>query len=166
MKIDWLPDLVEFDGDWQAYCDHINSLFENDFKKQNRLTFNGQKITFKKHVEVDGKSATFWHIISSNNSNSGLEKDRVPDLDRCARILWPKSILENYKDPSVLHWISPNSKTYDRHILWLKSEKYVVIIEERKGYSLLWTAYIVKYKNVERRLQREYDTYKKASTAR
>ena len=36
-----------------------------------------------------GKEATFWHMISSGES----ESERIPDLHRCERIRWPYVII-------------------------------------------------------------------------
>ena len=46
-----------------------------------------------------------------------------------------------------------------------EQESYLVIIEKRDTYALLWTAYPVDRGHAYRKLMKEYEAYKKARTA-
>ena len=49
--------------------------------------------------------------------------------------------------------------------MWLEDEEYIVVLSERKGYLLLWTAYMVTRLHEKRKLQKEFAAYKKAKAA-
>jgi hypothetical protein len=101
-----------------------------------------------------GKEATFWHMISEGSE----EAKRTPDLRRCERIQWPKPIIEHESDPSVKYWIAVKRKESRIHI-WLEQEAYVVVLTERKGFLLPWTAFLVTRGHTERKLRKEYEKY-------
>ena len=156
---DWLPDeieLAEFGGDWERYQEEIYRCFCDDFHGS-ALLFEGIRVSAKKHPEIEGKSGTFWHIVSSD----GEDGDRIADLDRCKCILWPRAIIEHSDDPAVLKWRSDNHPGGPRTLLWLKDCDYLVVIAHRSNgssqYCLLWTAYKIKYPHIRKKLQRQYD---------
>jgi len=157
---DWLPNAIElsdFGGDWERYQEEIYRCFCDDFHGT-PLHFEGVRVSAKRHPEVNGMSGTFWHIVSSDEG-----EDRMPDLDRCKCVLWPRAIIENCNDSAVLKWRSENHSGGSRSLLWLKEHDYLVVIahrsSERGEYCMLWTAYKVKYEHVRRKLQRQYDRY-------
>jgi hypothetical protein len=45
--------------------------------------------------------------------------------------------------------------------LWLEESDYVVILAERTGFTLLWTAYVVE-PNRKAQFAREYEAFKRA----
>ena len=96
------------------------------------------------------------------------EEDRIPDLRRCERIRWPRPIIENIANPGVLIWENTqhSNSGIERNIcLWLKEKGYLVILRKRKKYLLLWTAYPVTRNHTKRKLQKQYDAYKKTGDA-
>jgi hypothetical protein len=86
---DWLPELVtlqDYGGDWVRYLEAIYGHFRQDLV----LTppaYPGRRFALKRHPLVQGKEATFWHLISEGR----VEADRLPDLRRCERIRWPRA---------------------------------------------------------------------------
>ena len=156
LKPDWLPELVLFenyDGNWEKYLSAIYKFFCEDFVKS-KPSYRGIKLSLKRHPMIAGKEATFWHILTSGKS----EEERIPDLRRCERIKWPKPIIENDKDPILKVWQNKR-KTDTRIILWFEDEDYLVILNERKGYLLLWTAYLITQNHQKRKLKKEYEAY-------
>lgn len=88
----------------------------------------------------------------------------MPDLRRCERIRWPRPIVENGVEPSIKIW--ENERKGDRRIcLWLEQQEYLVILSSRNNYILPWTAYMVTAEHHKRKLQKEYDAFKKAGAA-
>lgn len=155
-KPSWLPDIVlleKYNGDWEKYLEIIYSYFVRDFVKS-KPKYRGIKLALKKHPIIKGKEATFWHLISSGRK----EEDRVPDLRRCERIRWPKPIIEHYGDKALKIWQN-RRKNDTRILIWLEEEEYLVVLTERKGYLLLWTAYLVTQPHQKRKLQKEYEDY-------
>jgi hypothetical protein len=55
-----------------------------------------------------------------------------------------------------------NKKQGERRIcLWLEDKEYLVVLAERRGYTLLWTAYPVTEAHRQKKLRREYEDYKR-----
>jgi hypothetical protein len=153
---DWLPELVllnDYGGNWDAYLGAIYQYFRQDFVNS-KPAFRGTILSLKHHPLYDGKEATFWHLISEGS----VEAERLPDLRRCERIRWPRPIIEHDHDPEIKFWKNLR-KTEVRMCLWCETEEYLVILAERRGYILLWTAYPVTQHHRKRKLQKEYDRY-------
>jgi hypothetical protein len=160
---DWLPTLVLFEtygGNWDHYLTALYDFFKKDFI-DNKPFFRGVRLALKRHPVIQGKEATFWHLISEGKG----EEERLPDLRRCERIRWPKPIIEHSDEATIKVW-GNERKGEKRVCLWLEQEEYLVVLAERRGYILLWTAYLVKEKHRKVKLQKEYETYKKADAAR
>jgi len=116
--------------------------------------YKGRHLALKSHPVIEGKEATFWHLISDGN----VEAERLPDLRRCERICWPRYIIEHMNDAAVKVWENTrNGKT--RTLLWVEESEYLVVIAERGGYSLMWTAYTVTRENQKTKLRKEYEAF-------
>lgn len=90
---DWLPDLMlftDFGGDWQRYIEAVYACFKADFLDKT-VQYRGIRLGIKRYPEFQGKSATFWHIVSEGKQ----EDERLPDLRRCERIRWPCPVIEH-----------------------------------------------------------------------
>jgi hypothetical protein len=160
--VQWLPPLVQladYEGDWNSYLQAIYTFFEQDFVK-NCPSFHGMKMQLKRQPVIEGKEATFWHIISEGKE----EKDRIPDFRRCERIRWPRPLIENGKEPPLKIW-SNVRKGEERICLWLEEAEYLVVLAKRSGYILLWTAYTTPQPHQKRKLQIEYEAFKRAGAA-
>lgn len=155
----WLPPLVlfcDYGGDWNAYLEAIYTWFKRDFMDSKPL-FQGRRLGLKRHPLTNGKEATFWHMISEGKE----EENRIPDFRRCERIRWPKPVIEHDHDPKVKYWVSVKRKE-DRIHIWLEEADYLVVLADRGGYVLLWTAFLVTRQHTRRKLRKEYDTYWKS----
>jgi len=159
-KPDWLPALTQlaaYGGDWDKYLEAIYQIFRQDFI-DSQPYFRGERLNLKRHPVIQGKEATFWHLISDGK----YEPDRLPDLRRCERIRWPRPIIESQEqEPRLKIW--ENSRDGEKRIcIWLSfdSEDYLVVLARRNGYLLLWTAYPVTQPHTKRKLQDEYNGFK------
>lgn len=156
MSGDWLPPIItlnSFGGDWITYLEHIYDHYCQDFVGVD-LHFRGVRLALKRHPELEGKEATFWHLISSGP----IETERLPDMRRSERVCWPRAMIEaaNQNSPDVLVW--RNTRQTKRGlekniILALKDFSYMVILRDRETYVLLWTAFTIS--NTEK-LKKEY----------
>ena len=74
----------------------------------------------------------------------GRETERGIDLLRCERIAWPRKIIDlvNLKDDKVVSWCNKR-KEKRRQLLALSDFGYLVVLEMRSTYFLLWTAYCI-----------------------
>ncbi len=153
---DWLPPLIKpeaYGGDKTAYLDALYERFAEDFV-QSKPSFRGQRLSQKKHPLTEGREATFWHMISAGSG----ESSRTLDSDRCERIAWVRAVIENESDPRVLVW--ENKRGKERRIcLWLEEQEYVVILADRRGYLLPWTAYTVAEPHRKRKFRKEYEQW-------
>jgi len=159
---DWLPELVylsDYEGDFEAYIEAVYSYFKADFV-ENLTYFEGRKISFKRHPEFKGKEMTFWHVTSEGR----VEEERTPDFRRCERIRWIKPIIENANNPEIKVWENQRNKD-NRVCFWLESEDYLVVLAKRPNYTMLWTAYLTNFDHTRRKLEKEYQAYKKAGAA-
>ena len=156
---DWLPSLVllgDYGGNWDAYLDAIYAWFKQDFI-DNKPTFRGRRLGLKRHPLVHGKEATFWHMTSEGSD----ESNRIPDLRRCERIRWPKPVIEHADDRKIKCWVSVKRNENRIHI-WLEELDYVVVLADRKGYILPWTAFLVTREHTRAKLRKEYEAYLKS----
>lgn len=157
----WLPPLVKMsdhNGDWNKYVEILYHYFKQDFV-DSKPTFRGTKLALKKYPIDQGKEATFWHIISEGDR----EDERIPDIQRCERIRWPKPVIEHSGDNSIKIWENTRRRHEPRILLWFEQEDYLVVLARRSGYILFWTAYLVKQSHQKQKLENEYQAFKKAN---
>ncbi|QJB42956.1 hypothetical protein [Dolichospermum flos-aquae] len=158
----WLPPLVllnDYGGNSEAYLEAVYTIFKGDFI-DSKPSFKGIRFGLKRYPLLQDKEATFWHITSEGSQ----ETERIPDFRRCERIRWLRPIIENSEDPAIKVWEN-DRKGNKRICLWLDSEDYLVILDKRDRYVLLWTAYLVTQPHRQRKLQKEYEAYKMADAA-
>jgi hypothetical protein len=154
---EWLPRLVtltEAGGDWNEYVEQVYAWFYNDFIAS-QPSFKGRRCVCKRHPQIRGKAATFWHVISEGP----VEEDRLLDLRRCERIRWPKPMIERFPERGIVIWPSPRPKDKNRISIALDDFSYVVVLADRSQYLVLWTAYCVAQENRQQKLRREYERY-------
>jgi len=149
-----LPPLVclaDFGGDWSRYEEALYEIFCRDFKRD-LIYFQGQPLRLKRYPISGGKEATFWHLTSEGS----VESQRTPDLRRCERIPWLRSIIEQADDPALKVW--HNERRGERRAcLWLEEESYIVVLAVRNGYVLPWTAYLVLHEHQKMKLRKEFE---------
>ncbi len=133
-----LPDLILFEdsqGDWGKYKQKLYQLFLDSIV--NKLTFLNAPIKCRYFQPIDNMYRCFWHLISEGALD---DNDRIPAMRRCERLRWIAHIINHYNDLDVLCW--ENKRGQNNHIvLWLPSEKYMIVLSRRKDYYLLITAY-------------------------
>lgn len=154
-KIPPIIELDSYDGNYEEYENAIYSAYESTFEN-NKFYWEGKPINEKKVPIFKGKSGTFWHIISSGET----EESRTPDLRRYERITWPAHILKYCKDncEKILVWKNKRGSK-SRILLWCREIEYLVVLDERKDFCLFWTAYPVIYSHTKKKLMKEYKDY-------
>jgi len=160
----WLPALVEFDGDWNrlsVYVDDVYACFCEDFVQRRPPPFRGSRVSLRRFPELDGKSASFWHLVTEGN----VEENRYPVIPRCERIRWPRAVLEHVEtDPELLIWKSRRG-TEQRLVIALRDFDYVVVLQERRDskdghvFFLLLTAYPVEQTHRKNKFKKEYEEW-------
>lgn len=160
-----LPALILYEdhaNNWDIYLEVIYSAFYDDFIKE-KPVYKGLALKLKAHPYIEGKEATFWHLITKGL----IEAERTPEIPRCERIKWPRPIIDNsHKVQDVKIWENTrNTKkgVQERICLCYGDWEYLVVLNKRKGFLLPWTAYPVIYNNDKRKLEKEYNKYYKIS---
>jgi len=100
----WLPPLIkfeDFDGDWERYINELFAIFYRDFI-ESQPKYQNKWVRCRRDL-IKGKEAAFWHCISEGPD----EKDRKPDIRRCERISWIRSVIEHSQDDNVDCWPVP-----------------------------------------------------------
>ncbi|WP_086872393.1 hypothetical protein [Kosakonia pseudosacchari] len=152
-----LPLLILFEhykGVWDDYFEAIYEVFHQDFVLS-KPVFRGKRLGLKRYPEYDGKSATFWHMISTGDQ----EDERVPDIRRCERIAWPKPIIDNCDEPCLKVWAEPKGKNQRIHI-WFENENYLVVLDDRGNYILPWTAFYIQEEHKKKKYNKRWERYK------
>lgn len=163
VSTDWLPPLLLLDddaGDWEAYLERLHQQFVADFV-DSRPGWPGKRVNLKRHPEHEGKSATFWHMISTGER----EADRLPDFRRCERIAWPRAMIDAFDgaepdaaEPRIVWW-QEERWNENRYNLALPDFSYVVIVADRGEYVLPWTAYWVEQEHRRRKLRKAFRAF-------
>lgn len=151
-----LPALVlfeDFGNNWDEYLEAIYHYFCQDFVVS-KPHVDGKRFALKRYPVIKGKEATFWHIISEGKD----EDERLPDLRRCERIRWPRTMIEAMNIGQIKYWKNKR-KEEDRLVIALDDFSYVVVLADRGDYILLWTAYHVEREHSRRKLREEYLAY-------
>lgn len=80
------------------------------------------------------------------------------------RIRFPKFCIENCPHEHLLIW--KNLRGRDTRILiFNEQEGYLIVLTERNGYNLFWTAYYITSNRRKNKLIEEYEAFRKAKTA-
>ncbi len=150
---DWLPELIEFTGDWNTYVEDIYKRFVDDVV-HHKVTYKGLVVKTRYHPPSDGKGFGFWHCVSEAGLKA-KEENRLPDLERCKRIGWIRAIIEHPDDRWVKNWSNRRNGEIC-HLLWF-NEEYLIVLAQRQNYLLLKTAYRTNREHTKRRLSAEHD---------
>lgn len=132
-----LPALVHFHGNWSSYIDEVYQIYLDTIVCNKKLKFQGLRIRCRYDPATFNKGFSFWHVTQEGPA----EKDRLPDLRRCERIRWIAWAIANADfDQRISWWIEKrNGKT--SAVIWLEQDGYLVVLDRRKKYWLLRTAY-------------------------
>lgn len=139
--LSWLPPLVECgeDQEWTEYLEVVYGVFKRDFI-DSKPSFRGVPLNLKRHPLLDGKEATFWHMTTQGPQ----EAERVSDPDRCARVAWPRAIIDAAGDPAKVRCWAYRRERDKRIALALPDFSYLVVLADRGSFLLPWTAFMVK----------------------
>jgi hypothetical protein len=127
--------MKDFGGDWLKYVDHVHNVFLAELV-HTQLLYKMRRVVSPKEPLHEGRGAGFWHAISEGYP----EDERTPDIRRCERIQWIKYVIENANThPEIGVWQNER-KNKSNTLLWYR-EEYLVVLQDRRKYWLLTTAY-------------------------
>jgi hypothetical protein len=129
----------------------LHNNFTEDFLRS-PFIFLGKPIAIDFTLE-EGREKTFWHVITRDITKTG---NREAELQRAVRVHWIGPILENYAHPNVTYFRYPEGSGRLRYYFWLRSDNYLVILEETARRFFLVTAYVVDKKHMINDIERKY----------
>lgn len=142
------PELIPFLGDWASYENEIYAAYL-DTVVHGKLSFLNAPIRAQFRPETRGKGFSFWHLISeAPERDNRNEDDRIPDLERCARIHWVSWCIKNVGQPGFSWW--ENQRKRETHVvIWAEAHDFAVVLAKRDTrdgprFYLLKTAYCLK----------------------
>ncbi len=151
------------------------------------LMFNGKKVVPKKFPLIDNKCGTYFHIITTKAEDNrknllSLPCPNIPCTQQCTfyfkynplindatekRAVCPQRLdnIEFIKDfltqSNMKIWkknIGTKNGRKDRILFLDDINNYIVILDERNTYYMLWTAYPIETTKRKNNLLREYST--------
>ncbi len=155
-----LPNLIcleDYKGDYHAFINAVYAKFERDFIRHG-AKFGHYSIKLKFHPLFQERAYTFYHMTHKGE----IETEREPDLRRCERIPWARPTIENVETYGLRFWEQERNGKH-RICIWLNvdnGDNYFVILEVRKSFVLLWTAFYAEYSHQLRKKEKEYKLWK------
>ena len=157
-----LPQLIsleDYNGNYQLFIDAVYAVFEKDFIKH-KTAFGSHRLKMKYHPAFQERSYTFYHMTHEGD----IESERTPDLRRCERMPWARPTIENVEAYGIRFWEQErNGKS--RICIWLDTDdgdNYFVILDVRKTFVLLWTAFYAGHSHQLRKKEKEYQAWKES----
>jgi len=164
----WLPPIIDMESfeDYKVFIDFAYSVFKEHYLNGNTIKFKGTRISYKRYPEKNGYHSTFWHLTTFDYYNNQKEEERLPDMQRCERIRWPKAIILNHScdDPNcdcnkIKVWEMVEKG--DRRIKILYQDQgYLVVLSKRSDYILLWTAFQIDKSHRLDKYIKQYERFK------
>lgn len=146
------------------YHNRAYTIFKNELI-DNIINFNELPVKVREIPVEDNKVQGFFHVISEQDKRS---KIRLYKNERVKYIPYiSKLITEYFKCQSCVEeckikiWTAPylGKINQQRTKIYFEREKYIVILEKRKTYYQLVTAYVVDREDRHEDLLKEYRKY-------
>ena len=156
----WLPAMIPLEaygGDFKRYLEALYNVYRAGFITS-KPTYPDRRWATKRHPVIEGKEATFWHLISEGK----VEADRIPALRRCERLPWPRPMIDAALGENVRCWRTRRGASV-RVLIAVDDFSYVIVLEDRTSYIMLWTAFYVEHAHRREDLQREWQAYATAN---
>lgn len=95
---DWLPDLLEINGNPFQVFDDLYAVFQRDLINAHPQ-FRGCPVWHNRRILQDeDKEEGFWHLVTRQNYGAG---ERQLDSRRAERLAWCAAILNHENDPQL-----------------------------------------------------------------
>lgn len=142
---------------WHVYLEALYQVYQRTLIRGG-ISFHGLKLQCRRLPESRFKHFAFWHLIQEGFP----EEERLPDLERCRRLLWVSWVIQNAGTDSRIRVFlqTPRHGEKKPWALWLYEHQYTVIIVERNGYCLLKTAFMV-HSNKQEEFERDWQASQK-----
>ncbi len=143
---DWLPEKANIDPWTNGTYGMLYAIFCRDIRDYN-LRYNGHDAWIFPDTE-DGKEVIFWHLTTRKvkpqkiprrkrkfypEEQADTDTKRQPDLRRCERLPWVKSLIEHPSALEVLTWDYEEGDRTIKTYIWIKDHDFVVIMKKYSG---------------------------------
>lgn len=159
VKIEELPEMIflqDYRGDYHSYIDAVYEVFKRDFILH-RLTFGSNVLKLKHYPVYQQRAYTFYHMTHHGEK----EDERTPDFRRCERMPWARPTVEDTVVLNLKFW-EQNRNGKSRVCIWMEvdnGDNYFVILDVRKTFVLIWTAFFAEYPHQVKKKQKEYEEW-------
>lgn len=146
----------------EEYVEGLYQIFLSDLVRYPlHWKSSGLQVSLRRHPEIEGRHAVFWHIISGG---TGPEASRRIEFQRCVRLRWVRILVEIFNDEfpneeQIRWWVDWKRTSKPRYVITRPEFDYVVVVEERASYAILVTAYYAEHEHRRAKLRREHDGY-------
>ena len=154
--IDWLPKKI-LETIFATLADFLSAVeesYKDDFVRS-EVFYNNIPVKRKKFpLRHNGEDASFWHMTTTGSG----EDNRKRSIERCQRIKWPKAIIQHCEDSLVNVWTEEKRILFHFKLSEIDpTEKdYLVILDSRGKYLVLWTAYPIDWEHSRRKLLKRF----------
>ena len=168
MECKWLPELIDSsvpNMTYSEFIEQIYAIFLEYYLDSSQLFFLDRRVSYKKHPQINDRHHLFYHLTTSNYEFTAAGEDnRLPNIERCERIKWPKAIIENYlcietcECQKLKVWRMKEKNEYRIKILF-EDFNYLVVLAERSDYYLIWTGFHIDKKHRVDKYKKQYSLY-------
>ncbi len=166
----WIPETKPCEDltQWDKYDGELYAIFKRDWL-DSCPTFMGLPVHVRHNPRWGDREEGYWHLTCCDYGKEGHgPESRNPDIRRCERIRWPRTFVENYSAckfcvdtgdacSGVYVWKARSARGKWRYKLLHEDERYLVVLEPRKSYCLLITAYYLDDDRSLKSCLREYE---------
>lgn len=151
------------------FFDYLYDFFHRDFVAQKTMLNGDIYINPQTHYRDNDKEMAFWHLTSRTQQHHVkvgkqyvIQKDRLPDFARAARIEWVRQIILNYTHDKVrcFYRQETNTKKDIRFYLWAHEDDFVVILQKLgRSSSFLVTSFYIDHQGKRKDYGRYLNDY-------
>lgn len=161
-KCEWLPSVTPIiRGETTTdYISRLHIIFDKDFNVS-KPKFLGKDVIYDKNPKINNMEQAFYHLttIGEHFIGSNNNLDRNIDYSRSEKIGWIKEIISHYDCKKgccsgIKIW-----KIKKRISIFFTAENYLIVLEDRKKYFLLITAYPLNRPHEITKKLKQYEEY-------
>lgn len=156
VRLSELPARIPHTGDDASYIAALYAVFQRDFMTH-QAHFGSHPLALKHYPPVSGYPHIFYHMLTHGSD----EATRTLDIPRCERLPWARPTVECAHIWGLRCWEQCRSGK-SRVCVELAVENgdyYYLILDVRRSYVLLWTAYYANYQHEVAKKNREYQQW-------
>lgn len=170
IKCKWLPEINKCNNfnEYAAYEKNLYKIFRKMFF-EDKVTFEGIPVKVKISPKYLDYETSFIHLICKTESPDPKDvNDREPDFRRAERLHWIKTIIEKYPclekcadcEGILLYKEFYNGNENRLRVkLFFPKEQYIIVLERRKDYYALITAFYIERGYQDKNINKYYNKY-------